>query len=282
MRKALFTLSLATATNLFASEKMAILLNVPHYDPTFDDIAIESEVVDGEINSYKVNGKTVEFEVIDELNQKLKQDIEVKNRSYHLKEEIMASHVSSILDEKGIEHKIMGSRIVVNSDDLSNEDIADLTAEYFFVEDVVEEADAMDSHEDVPETLRLTGVDPSFLWDNTPFSVWNQSEQNQPIGVMLWEAGDHCPNRGYEGIDETRLTIHDNSLTDDYHSNIVTHILQASSEKAHIHCMEAEKPTLFFGCLRKKDFNFPVEELVSLSYHTIFYNSKEKYVCNNL
>jgi hypothetical protein len=39
-------------------------------------------------------------------------------------------------------------------------------------------------------------------------------------------------------------------------------------------CSEIEKPSLFFGCLREKDFVFAVTENETITHHTIFYNSQ--------
>jgi hypothetical protein len=261
-------------------KKLAIILNVPNHDPTYDDVAIESEVVDGEISSYKVNGEEVDFEKIDELNQKLESDIEIKNRSYLLKEEIMATQISSILEEKGIPYKIMGSRIVVNSDDLSGDDIAELTAHYFFVEDIIEEVEAESEYEDVPETLRLTGVDPSLLWDNTPFRVWGQSQQNQQIGVMLWEVSGSqyevaCPDTNYGSLDSSRMNTYNDAqdINLSYHANIVGHIIHASSEKAHIHCME-------LGDYDTKTIN-DAEPKIWISNHSYGYSGNSDYTSND-
>ncbi len=202
--KKIFALSVITASILMAQdsqnpadEKMAIILNIPSYDPSYDTTVTESFGSNSDVFVQKINGKDASDEDIEELNKKLERDIEAKNRISNIKQQIISEQVSSILDEKGIDHTNLGSKIVVDKKDLSGEDIADLTAHYYFVSDVVEELPAVFNHENVQTTLQRTGVDPSLLLDKTPFTVERQSEQNQSIGVMLWEAENRCPTANY-------------------------------------------------------------------------------------
>jgi hypothetical protein len=65
---------------------------------------------------------------------------------------------------------------------------------------------------------------------------YKPSEENIPVGVMLWEFKDECPDMSVGVVEESRITVHDTDLTDQ-HATEVAYLLQESSPYSHIHCM---------------------------------------------